>query len=414
MAIHTTYHKSLYITGKRYYLSILIWFVMIGACTEPYIGPLGDYEDVLVVSGIITNEYKPQTIELSRSYSFEEEGPQAERNAQVRVTTNTGEEYFFREGTPGTYISQVPFAAEISKQYTLHINTSSGKSYASSPMDLPVESTSIDKVRAERIINDEGVEGMAIYVDSYDPANESHYYRFDFDETYKIIAPYWSPYDAVFVIEGVSTYDIPVILREQEERICYGTNSSKSILLKSTAGLIEDRIKNHLVRFINRRDYMLSYRYSILVKQYVQSPETFSYYEALRGLSGASDQVFSEDQPGFLAGNIYSDQDANEHVVGFFEVSAVAEKRIFFSYGDYFPNEDLPPFITGCEPFAPSSAGTLGTRELVNLIREGSVRFYDFNRTPSDPNEGEYLVVRPECGDCTVLGSNKVPDFWIE
>lgn len=393
-----------------------IWIVVvmfIFSCVEPYGGAIGTFKDVLVVNAIITNKSVNQEVTLTRSYRFEEDGPQFETNAIVSVITNDGQEFEFEESVPGIYHSIQPFAAVMQKEYTLTIITSDGKKYASTAMKLPVSSTRIDAVYPERNTNDKGEEGMAIYVDSFDPTGESKYYRHDFVETFKIIAPFWSPYDIVFLAEGYQEDYLSVILREQEERVCYGTHKAQNIVITSTSSLIEDRLKKYNVRFVNRNDYILSYRYSILVKQYVQSPEAFSFYETLRGLSQTSNNVFSEDQPGFLAGNIFSVDNRAENVAGYFEVSAVDEKRIFFNYEDFFPNEELPPYAVGCFAQAPSSSGPMGDRDLTNIVRAGSMRFYGFNPNPT-ATEGGILMVRPECGDCTTLGSNKVPDFWIE
>jgi hypothetical protein len=256
---------------------------------------------------------------------------------------------------------------------------------------------------AERTTNNNGTDGMGIFVDSFDPSRLSNYYRHEYLETFKIIAPFWTPFDIVVLSEGVSTFNTAIILREREEQTCYGTNPSKNIQVASTLALNEDRLNKYNVRFINRDDYILTYRYSILVRQYVESLEAFSYYETLRGLSQSAGNVFSEDQPGFLAGNIFSLDDPTENIAGFFDVATVDEKRIFFDYEDFFPNEEPPPYFLDCEPFSPSSEGTLGERDLANLIYADAIRYYA-------PGQ----VVYKQCGDCTALGSNVIPDFWIE
>lgn len=398
---------------KLVFCSSFILMVSVLGCVVPYEGTMGIYEDILVVNAIITNENKRQEVTLTRSYSFDEDGPKAEINAKVSVLTGDGEEYQFEEIKPGIYLSLIAFSAEMGKGYKLFIITASGKSYSSTSMKLPVNTTSIDDVYAKRIVNNDGEDGIAIYINSFDPTGNSKYYRHEFIETFKIIAPNWSPYDIVLLGEGELQDYYSIILREQEERVCYGKNTSKNIILNSTISLNEDRLKNYEVRFINRNDYIITYRYSVLVRQYVQTPETFSYYETLKGLSRSSDNIFSEDQPGFLAGNIFALDDAKENVAGFFEVSTVSEKRLFFNYEDFFAGEELPPYDGGCFTFAPSAAGRMGERELTNLIKSGSVRYYGYNNNPA-PNEGGVLLTTPKCGDCTVLGSNKVPDFWIE
>lgn len=404
--MHFNHYIQLFFKARvvHYSLKMTLILLLLSSCIEPFEGAVDSFEDVLVVNATITNETKKQEVLLSRSFRFEEDATPVEENAEVIIRVDDGDQYLFEEVTPGKYLSNIAFAAEMNKDYTLTILTEDGRSYASSSMQLPVENTSIDNLYAERTTNNDGVDGIGIFIDSFDPSSGSNYYRHEYIETFKIIAPFWTPFDIVVIAEGVSTITLDVILREREERICFGTNPSRSIQVASTLGLSEDRLSKHNVRFIEHDNYILTYRYSILVQQYVQSPEAFSYYETLKGLSQGSGNVFSEDQPGFLAGNIFSLDDQRENIAGFFEVATVAEKRIFFDYEDFFPNEEPPPYIADCTPFSPSTDGGLGQRDLLNLIYADKVRFYDF------PG----VVVNKRCGDCTTLGSNVVPDFWIE
>ncbi len=382
---------------------LILFLTMVSSCIEPFEGAVNSFEDVLVVNATITNEIKKQEVSLTRSFRFEEEVAPAEVNAEVVIRTEDGDQYIFEEVSPGKYESIIPFAAEINKEYSLTILTEGGSSYESSTMQLPVQETNIDDLYAERITNDDGIEGVGIFVDSFDATSNSNYYRHEYIETFKIIAPFWSPFDIVVTGEGVSTFSTAIILREREERTCYGSAPSKNIQVASTLALSEDRLTKYNVRFIEADNYILTHRYSVLVRQYVQSPAAFSYYETLRGLSQTSGNVFSEDQPGFLAGNIRSIENPRENVAGLFEVAAVDEKRIFFDYEDFFPNEAPPPYISDCIPFSPSTEGGLGERDLLNLIYDDAVRYY----APG-------LVVTNRCGDCTTLGSNVIPDFWIE
>lgn len=398
MHLLITYKKQLPVSLLG--IAVLLW---IFGCTEPFEGTVEGFEDVLVVDAIITNENKRQEVRLTRSFRFDEEGPQAEENANVIVEDGDGEQFVFNEEEPGIYLSSTPFAAEMGKDYRLSITTEDGKSYRSDTMQLPTASTTIDELYAERTTNDQGEEGMGIFIDTFDPSRQSNYYRYEYEETFKIIAPFWSPNDVVFIIQLSTGPVFEVILREREERVCYGTDREKTIEIANTLNLSEDRLGRFPVRFIDRDNYILSHRYSILVRQYVQTQEAFSYYEDLKGLSQSPNSVFTEDQPGFLPGNVFSLDDNNENIAGFFEVTAVTEERIFFSYEDFFPGEDLPPYIQEC-----TIAPAFGEDLKGILDRENSV-LYEFN-----PSEGGYLMTPRACGDCTALGSNKVPDFWIE
>lgn len=110
----------------------------------------------------------------------------------------------------------------------------------------------------------------------------------------------------------------------------------------------EDRV-NYQIRFLNDDSYLITNRYSILVKQYVQNLAAYTYYQTLKKLSG-SESILSQNQPGFFSGNIKSTQNPSEKVIGFFDVSSVSSQRIFFNYSDIFPGEISYSFPFSCPP----------------------------------------------------------------
>ena len=91
-------------------------------------------------------------------------------------------------------------------------------------------------------------------------------------------------------------------------------------------------------------------------------------------------------------------------IIGFFTTAAVDEKRVFFSYEDYFdPIAQPRPSIYGpCEPFVPD-------RDLLReLVEEGQVELF-----AEDP-PGVYVVITARCVNCNFFGTNVKPEFWIE
>ncbi|MDQ1163984.1 DUF4249 domain-containing protein [Flavobacterium sp. SORGH_AS_0622] len=398
----------------------LILAVAASSCTEQYVFQNNDFESALVVEGTITNELKNQTIRLSQVYELEETGPKLEKGANVSVSDDQGNEYQFEEKDT-LYASITPFKAEPGRKYQLKIRTSAGKNYTSDEQVLTTE-TKIDNLTAT-VENVKGERGVQINVNSYDPTNTSKYYRYEYTETYKIIAPMWDSREAVMVPfpatppnleEG--TPEIPagenivVRPRNRETKTCFSTKNSNDIILNSTNNLSDDRV-HFPVRFISDQNYIISHRYSIFVKQYVQNLAAYTYYKTLKDLS-TSGSVLSPKQPGFFYGNIKCVENPTEKVIGFFEVSAVSSDRIFFNYVDLFPNERLPPYyesdcdirnFVDCEGDPPCSGVALRsiirTRELV-LVSTDYV--------------SSYGMVKPPCGDCTTFSSNIVPPFWID
>ncbi len=261
-------------------------------------------------------------------------------------------------------------------------------------------------------------------------------YRYTFEETYKIIAPNWRPFEFEIIEEGGEPileeetgdflgFTIPavgLIEKKREERVCFKTNPSQDILLLDASGLSGAVSKGNQLRFINSNNPILSHRYSILVRQMTVSFEAFQFYENLRNFT-QSELVFSQIQPGPLEGNIVSES-GEMKVIGFFDVSSVAIQRIYFNYEDFYPDESLPPYFgtVTCDRFLSPPLGdperdgpcppNEGPQPLIPQIKLGLVEWLASN----DPGvcEGPYQVTPTICGDCNIVGSNIVPEFWIE
>ncbi len=366
---------------------------------------LGTFESILVIEATITNELKKQEILLLRTFKLGEDGPSPESGAKVKVVDDANNEYVFRESdSAGIYISTIAFAAKRRFVYTLQIATNNGKEYSSTSMQLPNETT-IDNLYAIRDFNEDGEEGVSIYVDSYDATGNSQYYRYEYEEAYKIISPKWISED-LKCIETEFGVEFVFQPRPVGELLCFNVVKSKDILITNTLDLMEDRLDQHRVLFLNRNNYIISHRYSIEVKQYIQSREAYVYYETLKEMS-QSESLLSENQPGFIVGNISSVAQQSEKVVGFFEVTAVDTKRIYFNYKDLFPGELLPPHATGCEPFSPRPEG------LCDALKQGK-KFWELFPNHHPVFESFVFLVPGECGDCTTLGETEKPEFWID
>ncbi len=386
-------------------LTLLLTWLFVG-CTEEFTPEIPPSDSILVVEALITNELKNQEIYLSRS-SDGVEPSEIESGAIVRVLDSSNSSFVFEEADPGKYVSVVPFAATSGQSYTLTISLANGRSYSSTSVEIP-QTSQIDRVYAEQTTTDTGTNGVSIKVDSFDPSENSNFYRYEYEETYKIIAPNWNRNELVVVSEEAMT--VAVFDRKNEEQTCYASVKSNTIILTETTRVGEDRVSGLEVRFLNRDDYIISHRYSILVKQFVLSSEAHVFYEKLKDLSGL-ESLFSQSQPGFISGNIFPDDDVNEKVVGVFDVSTVSEKRLFFNYSDFYPNEELPPF--------PDDCGRIeflfnGTPNIFDFVKSKRVSFVDFIIGESLGLAIGHIVVPRICGDCTVLGSATVPEFWEE
>lgn len=403
------------------------------SCIDPFEFQTETFEDALVIEASLTNEMKQHTVILSRAFRFEDSISAPERDAQVRILDEMQNVFAFEENEPGLYTTITPFAAQKGVKYSLVVETNDGAVYSSEPESFESDSQ-IEDVYASRETNDNGEDGIFIFTDSFDPSGKSQYYRYEYEETYKIIAPNWTPLD--FELTNYEPcnpdfedprilYDLELVQRDQEEQICYNTVSSTNIVQSSSAGFSDSRIERFPVRFIPGSDFILTHRYSILVRQYVQSANAFSYYQSLDDFS-SSTSVFTDIQPGFLEGNISVDNNEDKKVLGYFEVASVSQKRIFLGFRDFYPDAPLPLYIKKCLPFSTPLehvsycyngplAGNPCPESLIERMARNSISFVSVNDgTVGITCPGAYVVVDRECGDCTALGSNIVPEFWVE
>lgn len=397
-------------------------------CVEPFAATTQEFENALVIDARLTDEEKQHVVLLSRARPFEEDDSAAEQNASVSITDDMGNSYAFSEIESGEYKSDAVFSAQQNRSYQLSIVTSDQQSY-SSAMETTPEKVGIDNLYFEREVNDTGEEGVSIYLDN--SSANAKYFRYEYEETYKIIAPNYDPFEfeVLYYVacDPQRWYEVGIKPRMEQKRVCYASQKSLEIMQASTNQLANNELSRFQVRFIDRENYIMSHRYSILVKQFTQNINAHSYFENLNNFS-SSERVFTDIQPGFLAGNITSNTNDDTKVLGYFEVASVDEQRIYFNYEDLFADEPLPPYAIKCSNVGNPQLISRGYHcdgpfvcdgdcdsPLIEAILAEIVVFASENEGyPEDFSGAPYLTLPSPCGDCTKLGSNIVPDFWEE
>ncbi|WP_452603091.1 DUF4249 domain-containing protein [Pontimicrobium sp. MEBiC06410] len=416
---------------------VLLICIALNSCVERLPIETQNFESILVVEGTITNEFKRQTIKLSRTFLLENSEPIIENNATVTVTDSEQNSFSFIQNSSGDYVSSIEFEAQPNTTYNLEIITNDGIMYKSKNTELtPI--SQIDELYAEYVDENNGP-GVQVFVDSDNQSTNAQFFRYEYEETYKIVAPQYLPVKAVlsnyeeFVGLDINVfYDTSIVNRTQEEQTCYVSATNKNIIQTSTSSLNENTVLRFPVRFITEEQgdepieqeeieenktiedlSIIRDRYSILVKQYVQSQESYAFYKIINQL-GNNENILSENQPGFVQGNINVINSPKAKVIGFFDVSSVSEKRIFFDATDF--NIPTPRYIYECiEKELDYNDNTLTDmsfnqrKEIYRLITEFN---YQITQDPRPIGDSNWKLVNPECSDCTTVGSNIEPDFW--
>ncbi|MGB5314589.1 MAG: DUF4249 domain-containing protein, partial [Robiginitalea sp.] len=304
-------------------------------CIDSFEAETSDSGNILVIDARITDQNAPQVVYLTRTVAFGTDTLLTESGAMVALEADTGQQFDFREQEKGTYRSNQALELMGGSRYRLMVQTADGKQYNSDYETMPGR-VPISEVKTVRKFNALQEEGVEVTVSNRGTPEDSGAYRYAYEETYLVIPPFSNPFEwgeIDYDFNDGDGWEVSVAPRTTDVSVCYASNESKDIILASTGGLTENNLIDFPVRFIGRDQYIISHRYSILVRQFHQSPEAHSFYGTLDDFSSA-ESIFNSVQPGFLEGNIRSSDGGM--VIGYFELSSYSEQRVFFSYDELF------------------------------------------------------------------------------
>ncbi len=383
---------------KFFYQKVIIGFVilLIVQCKEAYEPAVqSSIQRYLVVEGFL-NANGPTTIKISKTSSvLKNEEMQPEVGAQVRVESTGNSVHTLSGNTNGEYTANIP--VNINEKYRLLIKTSNGKEYASAFVPV-LKTPAIDSISWVREKN-----GVQIYANTHNPANNTRYYKWEYEETWEIIPEYRSKFD----VEEFADLENPVppviyIFHPRDPdrfpRICWGSAKSSQIILGSSIKLSEDRIYLSPLTYIPPTSEKVVHKYSILVKQHAISREAFDFLQNMKKNTEELGSIF-DPQPSESRGNISCLTNPDELIIGYFTANTVEEKRIFIK------NEQVPgwEYDSGCFIKCPEND------ERPCKYEEIFPAFIPLYRKVG----GGYTSADRKCVDCRLRGGDPVkPDFW--
>lgn len=352
-------------------------------CSIEFIPDSDENKEQLVVEGMITDQNRVNRIRLSRSLPVGKPlVRKAVKGAVVTITDEKGIITILKESPAGTYSTDsTKFRGHIGGIYSLNIQINN-VNYATDFIELkpvpPISSLYYEKVVINYSRDSSDIdEGCNIFADSYDPSGKCLFFRWDYIETWE----YRIPYNVV-------------------NKICYITERSDEILIKNTSLYNQARVSKYPVLFISNNSDRLKERYSILVNQYSLNESEYNFWERVQNISQKTGNLY-DITPGAIPSNIMCCERPEEKVLGYFSVSAVAQKRLFIK--DMFLG--LPNFVTYC------ATDTLKG----NLPESGLNTKYWVIEDYSDEIPPFWIISTfRECADCTTRGTSVMPSFWLE
>ena len=362
-------------------------FLFLNGCITPFIPRTSEDKKILVVEGLITDQPDTNIIKLSNSL------PLGTRNVAnplkgciVTISDDLGNTFSFTETAAGIYVTDPSkFQGVVGRFYTLHITihvANNNLHYESYPMEMkhapPIDSLYYEKVAIQENNGVNTQEGCQVYLNTHDPANQSKFYRWEYAETWEFHIPY------IFV----------------PNRICWLSNNSDVINIKNTSVLEEDRIDRYPLNFVSNATDRLNIKYSILVNQYSLNEDEYLYWEKLQNITQQVGGLY-DIIPSIIPSNVYSIDDPNEKVLGYFSVSGRSSKRLFIK--DHFSGMiDLYTRCNGDTIFNGDPIPYLNLTEWVIIEHHIPPPYYDI------------ITYDKGCADCSVRGTIIMPDFWNE
>lgn len=331
--------------------------------------------------------------------------------ATVTVESDQNNIYPLQEVGGGKYAIPA-LSLDAARKYRLKILVA-GEQYLSDFVPV-VDAPPIDSVGFDIKGN-----GMQINVSAHDPKNNTHYYRWDYQETWIFHSNYYSGY--------VSNGDTVIERNQITNQIyqCWGNDTSSNIVIGSSTALSRDVISNLPLTFVSSTSEKIGTKYSILVKQYALTGPAYTFWKNLKSSSEQLGGIF-DPQPTEISSNIHAVSNPSEPVIGYLSAGRVTSKRIFISDtqlpgwvpAPVYPNCMLDSLYLYYQP-ASATIGINQENEYFNANRGAGkkVQYIPVQAIIVIAPIGGAVIVghtgsTPECVDCTLRGTNKKPSFW--
>jgi hypothetical protein len=329
---------------KLYVIQFLLIFflqIMQSGCIEeiPFKTNTGD--GLLVVDGGFSdNEDEPQTITLQKTTAFGT-APEPVKSAKVSVKSIDGKEGVYVEKKDGKYTLEPQILRGVVGQtYYLEIMLSTGQTYQSDPEIMPARVTP-DSIfwdfgtETNAVKNTVGIEQKVVNVYVSTP------FKVEKNDTYLR----WDLYSA-FQFETFEDCSLPI---SRTVYSCYYSDlmnpqtiqvlSSKELALEKTN---KTRVSYHPIdpgyTFLQKHYFSL-YQHSITAKAY-------DYWQKTNIVANQNGSIFDR-VPASIKGNVYNKDNKNEQVMGYFQVSSLAIKRVFITPAEvkqFYPLLALPEY----------------------------------------------------------------------
>lgn len=304
------------------------------ACIDPYQINVPQGPQLLTVDGLIHSGPGPHAITISRSATY---GSIFERyirpvsGATVVIRDSEGLVTLLEEGLEarGSYFTPVGFQAEIGNSYTLQIQTAEGKVYSSLPERVEsapqIENIELKTVKIPVQGETNPKSGVQLISEINDPADQNNFY-------------FWRLSPVVHVLEARPDLHFDQrTLTPAPKACCYTCFKTEAVGNQSLFIAQDDSFNGLTTRiptgFIEDNGIRFVNKLRVDLKQYAISQEAYRFLRLVKQQTEINGSIF-DPPPATIRGNMYSLDDPEEVVLGYFIAAGESKKRIYIDKSD--------------------------------------------------------------------------------
>lgn len=363
------------------------------SCIEPYEPKLEESQELVVISGMITDQPGLQTVSISRSAPYRYPEFQPLEQCIVTVCDQEGNMIYYSDEGDGVYVAEVPDNyLEAGDAVSLHVITSDMKEYRSS-YDTILSCPGLDSIYWEQGVletadPERSLPGIQFYLDMSGDPSDARNIIWRVDETWE----YWA---ALF---GTHRWwgDWTEKFRSNVIFKCWKNFPLDQFYTGTTRYLASNKMERVALNFVSNETDRLKISYSLHVQQQSLSGSAYSYWKRMFDQSVESGGLYDK-QPASVVGNIYSVNNPDEVVLGYFYGAQVREKRIFV-HNDKLFDFNIPHIQCEYEPIS-----VIWSWEHIDYP------VYIYSPGPFQPS----FTGPQECFDCRLQGGDTIrPEYW--
>ena len=232
------------------------------------------------------------------------------------------------------------------------------------------------------------------------------YCKWNYSENWESNAVYPAELEYDIKTQVMRKLDWTEILANQ---YCFSESVSTGTYIANTEKLSENVIYKSVINEIPKTDTRLMRLYSILVRQTVLDKEAYIYWESIKNNTTSTGGLFGP-QPSEVRGNIENKTVPGEVVIGYINVTTMAEKREFVDWlsEKIFSTNCATTLVENKKPGDESIGNTLWNSYYNMGYRP--IRYPELENGGYDVSQAYWALEK--CTDCRVFSNSSRPDFW--